>query len=113
MRTAKGILSLVGVAALAVALAGCAKAYTVDGNVVVSSEPMSASTALGMTGSVLLIPAIITFVVWLYLSIDWEYSWDRSDYHKRIARFALIISIGIVSVSCLLWIAAIWLGVGK
>lgn len=107
----KRVLSLAGVTATAVALAGCASQTT--GTVSApQSSGVSLGTALGVTGAILLVPVALLAIVFFVMGLDYQYSWKRTADHKRVAKIALIVACVLLGVACILWITAIWSGIG-
>lgn len=113
----KRALSLAGVAALAVALAGCASRSDMSQPAV--QESMTVGGALGLTGLILVIPTIVLAIGFFVLGVNWDAndlyrnSWKRTDEQLKIGRYCLYGACGTLAAACFLWIAAIWLSVGS
>lgn len=109
-RVMAGVVAL----ATALALAGCARqAGEIPVESPVIDDPYTLGDALGGTGGLLMIPffglliaAIVGHVVW----------YDQASNNERSPKWVIysyIISGLILMLSVLLWVTAIWSGIGK
>lgn len=107
--TTRRALSAVAGTGLVLALAGCGTRR--DPQVTSAAYEVSVGDALAVTGLVLLVPIILLAVVFFVMGIDYEYSWTRTEVHKRIAKIALVAGCALLGLACIFWISAIWMSV--
>jgi hypothetical protein len=109
MRALRGV----AVVLAAAALTGCASRLSSDGeDLVLEPDYFTISDALGVTGAILLIPVAVGVILFFSIGVEYEYGSSRTDQQKKIGRWGLYGASVILGIICVLWVAAIWMGVG-